>query len=643
MCGIAGALGPATDATLEAARKISASLVHRGPDASGEWVSPVRHERVVALGHRRLSILDTDARADQPMVDPERGHVLVFNGELYNYRELRKELQSGGAQFRTESDTEVLLRAYGRWGEGCLERLRGMFAFGLWDEERGELLLARDRLGIKPLYIAEVTLPQGVQTVLFASEVRALLATGLLRRKLDAMGLATYHWQGFVSGPQTILRGVRLLPPGSSTIVRLADFQIRQRRWWSLPEASGEVDDPAELAETLTKAVSQHLASDVPLGVFLSGGVDSSAVASLAVRASSAPVKTFNVAFDEAEYDESPHARAVAEALGTEHVEVRLSAAEFRDSLSTGLEGLDQPTFDALNTWVVSRAVREAGVTVALAGTGGDELFGGYSSFAELPSVVRKSRLAAAVPTGVARRLAGAVTRAKTGAPGAVPPQTRWGKLGDALATRGSLIELYQVAYGLFSEEFVRELTDADRVPPIRLGLTRERRAELEALTQGQPVLHAISLLETATFLTERLLRDTDAASMNVSLEVRVPLVDHEVVEAAARLNDARRFHPLGRKQVLRDIALSSLEESLFERPKAGFELPIDRWCRSDLREEVGGVLMDIHACEAVGLQHEAVASLWRAFESGAPGIYWSRVWSLYVLMRWAASHNLRV
>jgi len=643
MCGIAGALGPATDATVEAARKISAALVHRGPDAEGEWVSPVRDDRIVALAHRRLSILDTDARAGQPMVDRERGHALVFNGEIYNYRELREELRSDGARFQTESDTEVLLRAYGRWGEGCLERLRGMFAFGLWDAEKGELLLARDRLGIKPLYIAEIALPRGIQTLLFASEVRALLASGLLRRKLDALGLATYHWQGFVSGPQTILRGVRLLPAGTCATVRLADFNVKQRRWWSLPSATGGVDDPAELTEVLTKAVSQHLASDVPLGVFLSGGIDSSAVTSLAVRASAAPIKTFNVAFDEAEYDESPHARAVAAALGTEHVEVRLTEQEFRRSLPQALDGLDQPTFDALNTWVVSRAVRAAGVTVALAGTGGDELFGGYSSFAELPSIGRKSRLASAVPTRVARRLAGALARVKTGVPGAVPPQTRWGKLGDALATRGSLVELYQVAYGLFSEEFVRELTDVDRVPPIRLGLTRERRAELERLTNDQPVLHAISLLETASFLTERLLRDTDAASMNVSLEVRVPLLDHEVVEAVARLNEARRFRPLGRKQVLRDVALSSLDPELFDRPKAGFELPIGRWCRAGLRDEVAGVLLDEHACEAVGLRCDVVARLWSAFETGAPGIYWSRVWSLYVLMRWATAHNLRV
>lgn len=644
MCGIAGALGPANDATVAAVRKMSAALEHRGPDAEGEWTSEARNGRLAAFGHRRLSILDLDARAGQPMIDDERGNVLAYNGELYNYRELRSELEALGERFRTSSDTEVVLRAFGQWGDAFLERLRGMFAIGLWDAERGEVLLARDRLGIKPLYVAEVSLPQGIQTVLFASEVRALLASGQLRRKLDAMGLATYQWQGFVSGPQTILRGVRLLAAGGSMRVQLSDLSVRHRRWWTLPRVETVTDDTQELEAALLEATRQHLASDVPLGVFLSGGIDSSAVASLATRAADAPIRTFNVAFDEAEYDESGHARSVAAALGCEHTEVRLTEDEFTSRLPEALDALDQPTFDALNTWFVSRAVRDAGITVALAGTGGDELFGGYASFAELPAVGRKSRLASVVPEKVARGVASAIARRKTGnVQAAVPPQTRWGKLGDALATRGRLVELYQVAYGLFSEEFAHELIEKDRVPPIRLGLTLERRRELERLTDGQPTLHAISLLETASFLTERLLRDTDSASMSVSLEVRVPLLDHLVVEAAARLSEARRFEPLGRKQVLRDLALADLDPTLFERPKAGFELPVGRWCRAGLRDEVAGVLNDRHACEAVGLRHTAVADLWSAFEADAPGLYWSRIWSLFVLMRWAGHHSLRV
>jgi asparagine synthase (glutamine-hydrolysing) len=333
----------------------------------------------------------------------------------------------------------------------------------------------------------------------------------------------------------------------------------------------------------------------------------------------------------------------VAGALGTDHAELRLTQGEFADRLPQALDALDQPTFDAVNTWFVSHAAREAGMTVALAGTGGDELFGGYASFTDLPRAVRVGRVTGFLPDALSRRAAGVVARARTGPFGEVPPQTRWGKLGDALAARGDLVRAYQVAYGLFSTDFQRTLIDDDRIPPIQLGLTRERADELARLVEGAPRLAAISLLELATFVGERLLRDTDVAGMSASLEVRVPLLDHRVVESVLGLAEERRFLPLGRKQALRDAALDRLDPALFERPKSGFVLPIERWCRDGLRDEVGEVLNDRDACDAVGLRREPVAALWRAFQAGAPGIYWSRVWSLYVLMRWARAHRLRV
>jgi asparagine synthase (glutamine-hydrolysing) len=385
-----------------------------------------------------------------------------------------------------------------------------------------------------------------------------------------------------------------------------------------------------------------HLVSDVPLGIFLSGGIDSSAVAALAVRSGNARVRTFNIGFDEAAYDESGHARAVAQALGTEHHELRLTEETFRRELPGALAGLDQPTFDGINTWFVSRAVREAGLTVALAGTGGDELFGGYHSFRDVPWAARWSRRLSSFPPGLLRSLANAVTRAASLSAG-LPPQTRWGKLGDALAARGELLDTYQVSYALFASDFGRQILKQDVDGELHMGLPGNVARELGGLIAGRRPLPAISMLELWCFLGERLLRDTDAASMASSLEVRVPFLDHEVVAAATALPEAERFEPLGKKQVLRDLALGDLDARLFDRPKSGFVLPIDRWARNALKDEMTAALRDRAFCEAAGLDAGAVGRLWSAFLGGARGLYWSRVWAVYVLGWWCREHRVSV
>jgi asparagine synthase (glutamine-hydrolysing) len=640
MCGIAGAVGFVDPEVRAAVRAMTEAERHRGPDADGYWEDVGPDGLGVALGHRRLSIIDLSTAANQPMVDAATGHVLAFNGEIYNFASLREEL-ADGPPFATRSDSEALLRACARWGVEALPRLRGMFAFAHWDPEGRRLLLARDRLGVKPLYYARVTRPGGRACLLFASEVRALLASGLVERRLDPVGLETYLWNGFVVGPATAVRGVRALAPGGALVLDPADPDPKERRFWRLPSAMGPARDREELRAALLEAVRLRLVADVPLGVFLSGGIDSSAVAALAVRGGAPSVRTFTVSFEEAAFDESPHARAVAQALGTTHQEIPLSERVFQARLGDALDCLDQPTFDAINTYFVSRAAREAGITVALAGTGGDEVFGGYRSYAEIPQALRVSRALRGVPEPWLRAAARAALAVAGGRGGAVAPQTRWGKLGDVLASRGDRLRLYQVFYELFTEEFRAELR-RERTGETVAGLPSERFAELRQATAGEPLLHAISMLELAMFTGERLLRDTDAASMAVALEVRVPLLDHEVVEAAGAVAEAARFQPLGRKQLLRDLALEGLDPKLFERPKSGFVLPIERWCRQLLREEVGATLEDAGLCAAVGLDPEAVSRLWRAFQKGAPGLYWSRVWALFVLLRWCRSHRVR-
>lgn len=643
MCGIAGAIGLVEPATVAAVGRMSAAQTHRGPDSSGLWTSIRSDGSGVALAFRRLAIIDLSDAAKQPMSDPETGNVLVFNGEIYNFRSLREELERSGARFDSRSDSEVILKAYARWGPECLGRLRGMFAFALWDAARRELLLARDRLGIKPLYLGVVARAGGGRTLLFASEVRALLASGLIDRRIDPVGLAAYGWNGWVIGPRTMVRGVELLAAGTYAAVaeHAPDARVR-RRYWRLGSAEAGSDDARTLEEALTTAVAQHLVSDVPVGVFLSGGIDSSAVAALAVRAGKGRVRTFTIGFDDPSLDESRHASAVARALGTEHREVRLTEDDFRHALPDALRSLDQPTFDGLNTYFVSRAVREAGITVAIAGTGGDELFGGYRSFRDVPWAAGWSRRLAPLPMRVLHGLGESVGRAL--ARGAsLPPQTRWGKLPDVLAARGELLETYQVSRALFSAAFARQVLTVEVNGALRAGLPAEVADELRALIAGSSPLRAIATCELWCFLGERLLRDTDAASMASSLEVRVPLVDHEVVEAATALTDTERFAPLGRKRVLRELALSDLDPALFERPKSGFVMPIDRWARAALRAEMTEAFRDRDFCEAAGLDPRAVDRLWKAFLAGTPGLYWSRVWALYVLGWWCREHRMRL
>ena len=641
MCGIAGAVGAIDPGVEDAVRAMVGAQTHRGPDDSGTFRSDGTPG--VALGFRRLAIIDLTPDGHQPMRDEQTGNTVVFNGEIYNYAGLRDELRAAGANFRSRGDTEVLLKAYAQWGEAGVGRLRGMFGFAVHDAARGEVLLARDRLGIKPLYYGQVQRPGGA-VLMFASELRALLATGLFARRLDPRGLASYLWNGFVVGPSTAVRGISLLPPGHMMRVRLADPVAQPRRYWSLRGDAAPL--PAEeavrgLEEALQTATRQHLVSDVPLGVFLSGGVDSSAVTALAVRAGGKRVQTFHVGFDESGFDESAYARQVANALGTEHVELRLTQERFRGDLRTALASLDQPTFDGINTYFVSRLVREAGFTVALAGTGGDELFGGYESFRDLPRGRPVAQAARFLPAALRRKAAGAVATLKTGAQGEVPPQTRWGKLDDLLATGGDLVSMYQVSYGLFTRDFARQL-GADGIPErAPLGLPAERAGELAELIAGASAPAAVGLLELSLFIGERLLRDTDAASMAPSLEVRVPLLDHEVVEAAQRVPDAVRFQPLGRKDLLKRLAMPSLDPAIFDRPKAGFVLPIEVWAKDQLAEQITARFANRARVESVGLRPEALGKLWRAFRAGAPGLYWSRIWAPFVLLDWCETHGM--
>jgi asparagine synthase (glutamine-hydrolysing) len=619
------------------------AMAHRGPDGDGYWESPSDDRGFgVMLAHRRLSILDLTPAAAQPMVDAVTGHVVVFNGEIYNYVELRTRLAAEGQSFQSTGDTAVMLRDVSLQGPQAIRRLRGMFAFALWDPAKRRLLLARDPLGIKPLYFARNPDPGGEWSLIFASEVRAILASRLLGKpRLNPHAPASIVWNGFMVTPETAIVGVESVWPGQYRVFDLLGKEQLSEHYWTVPQVdvASRIGE-SELAEILEDSVQLHLASDVPLGVFLSGGVDSATVANLAHKTSRAPVHTFTLAFEEQEYNEGVMARRIASAIGTQHKEVVLTGQQFIDKLDAALDSLDQPTFDGLNSYYMSQAVREAGFKVALVGTGGDELFGGYTSFRDLPVFLRSFERANWIPRGIIQQLAKLVSSVLQPTRGAVPPQTRWAKLEEMVRCGADLLALYQLAYALFLPDFQRQLVSGPLAEVMPGGLPLDMRSRLLDEIHSRSTLSAISILEQRLFLGERLLRDTDATSMAASIELRLPLVDQVLLENVNRLHDRERYYPLRKKSVLRRIGLRGLDPALFERPKTGFVLPYDRWLRKGLGKVLDQTMRDPDAVKPTGLNPEAVQRLWQAFLDGAPGLYWSRVWALYVLIRWCHRHK---
>jgi asparagine synthase (glutamine-hydrolysing) len=644
MCGIAGLIGRIDESNRTALKRMNDAMSHRGPDGEGFWeASPDGAGWGAMFAHRRLSILDLTNAAAQPMVDPTVGDVVVLNGEIYNYVELRERLVSAGHDFRSTGDTAVMLRALCTDGHHAVKTLRGMFAFAFWNVRERSLLIARDPLGIKPLYIAHNCDSHGSWSIVFASEVRAILASGLLGTpKLNPHAAASIVWNGFIVAPQTAVLQVESVMSGEFRVYDAHGKETDRERYWAPAQGDqGAPIDEDELAHVLQESVHLHLASDVPLGVFLSGGVDSSAVANLAQQSAGNRVSTFTLSFEEAEFSEGQIARQVAEAIGTQHQDLLLSEAHFIGQLEAALDSLDQPTFDGLNSYYMSHAVRDAGFKVALVGSGGDELFGGYTTFRDLPKLMRWSRSARWLPAKVRATLARAVAAAMQSPKGAFPPQTRWAKLPDMLANGDDPLALYQLAYALFVPTSQHNLLGGRLEHALRDGLPPLMHARLRSETESREILPAIGLMERALFLGERLLRDTDATSMSASIEIRLPLVDQVLVENVERLPINNRFHPIGKKAALRRIGLRGLNAQLFERPKSGFVLPYDRWLRTGLGKVIDGTMRDPQAIKPTGLDPEVVERLWQAFLDGAPGLYWSRVWAIYVFIRWCHRHQI--
>jgi asparagine synthase (glutamine-hydrolysing) len=596
MCGIAGIISTNAEARIGAMLE---SIEHRGRDDQGVWTSAAIDAagRRACLGHRRLSIIDTSSAGHQPMFSEDGRFVLTFNGEIYNYRELKQRLAAHGHKFQTDTDTEVLLAAFTEWGVGCLPHLNGMFAFAIWDTKERQLILARDRLGIKPLYYAQVEGENGASFI-FASEVKAILTTGLTERAIDPEALNQFLTFLWTPDPNTLFRGIRKLPPAH--VLTLRDDEIEVREWWDV--SFGEIEEGRSEAwwqehvlETLNRVVGMEMVADVPLGSFLSGGIDSSSIVALMKNHSGGRrVSTYTIGIEaeDLRYDIIPDdvvwARRVNELLDTEYHEIMLKP-DVTDLLPKLVYHLDEPAIDmAIPSYLVSRAARET-LTVMLSGMGGDEVFAGYprqmamklaSAFDPVPGLLRRplmKTLASVLPGGLPGKLTAPLRNAK--------------KFARSAALD---FENRYLGYGTYftDEAKARLYTDEMREATRELDAYHHHRRYFERVKTAAP-LNRLLYVDLKTFLPCLNLTTTDKTSMAANLEVRVPFLNHELVELAARMPTNLKLHGLKRKYILKRVAETLLPKDVVWRRKAGFSAPIRSWLRGALRPMVDDLLSE--------------------------------------------------
>lgn len=623
MCGIAGLIDPqlSREARERAVSAMCARMIHRGPDDRG-----LESASSCTLGMRRLAIFDP-ANGHQPMRSPDGVLTLIFNGAIYNFRSLRSELKTAGWEFRTDCDTEVLLAAYAQWGENCVARLRGMFAFAIWNEQEQTLFLARDPFGIKPLYFRH----DGPRFI-FASELNALLASGVCPAEIDPVSVRDYLAWLAVPAPRTIYRDILSLAPGEGGLFH--DSRFERRRAWRFPTGANEANVAtsreefvAELRVRLDETVRAHAVADVPVGAFLSGGLDSAVIVGLMTRATAAPLRTFSVGFSEVGYSETAAAEATARHFGTIHHASILTGADVARDVNQFVGALDQPTGDGLNTFYASQAARAGGVTVALSGLGGDEVLGGYPSFRDVPRLARWLPLWRRAPQRVRRAL---VVRLRRG-------NTRQRKLADFLQHARHLHEtaaLHRRVFDLTTQTALlgRESTTAENSQEPFHPLLATLESELPHASDAETV----SAWELRTYMTDVLLRDSDVMSMRHSLELRVPFVDRCLIEWLWQQPAAFKFDRSRPKSALFDAVRDLLPPELEQRAKRGFTLPFPLWMKRELRPFLDETFSDASLKRCGLLARPAAQSLWREFLQGTDPREWSRVWSLAMLVAFA-------
>ena len=588
------------------------SMTHGGPDDCGSYIDP---DKGIALGHRRLSIIDTSNLGHQPMSNKDKTIWITYNGEIYNFHELKKDLINLGYNFTSKTDTEAIIHGYEAWGiEKLLSYLRGMFAFAIYDKRNNLLFLARDRFGIKPLYYYHDN-----KKFVFASEVRALLKSKLVKDEKNMEALTRFLQLGSVPVPLTTIKNIYSMLPGHYMIVNRNQVSLKQ--YWNLLDCftnnKNSISQNKAITQTrnlLEESVKLHLISDVPLGVFLSGGIDSSALVALASRFRNKenPLTTLSVIFDEPEYDESQYARLIASKYKTDHREILLRKKDFFEELPNIFNAMDQPSIDGVNTYFISRAAKKAGLTVVLSGAGGDEVFLGYKHFKKARFLESSLGLFGHLPNWVRKKTLNVLTRC-----GSIVTSNNLEKLNYLNEPKPE--NAYLMFRGLFTPSEIQAL----------LGIGEKELKEYELISDisngvaSKSFLEQFDFLEFKHYLQDQILKDTDFMSMNHAIEIRVPFLDHFLVEYVVNLPANLKLQGNMNKPLLIKALGDDLPKEIWNRPKMGFTFPFGKWMRENCEE------IQQMSNEQDLFDKKTVGKLWEKFKAGH--LHWSRVWALVV------------
>jgi asparagine synthase (glutamine-hydrolysing) len=619
MCGISGIISRKDAGQLDTViRSINNAMSHRGPDADGFFVSDE-----IAFGHRRLSILDLSSAANQPFCDRSGRYIMVFNGEIYNFNEIKTQLK--GYPFVTTGDTEVVIAAYAKWGAACLDKFRGMFAIAIWDKEEKSLFMARDRFGVKPLYYYKDD-----KQLLFASEIRALLASNRIPRKINRNALVDYLKYQSVVTPYTIIEGIAELRAGTYAIYK--NGVLEEKVYWDITCVHTPVDDTSlekvhrRIEELLYQSVERRLVSDVPLGAFLSGGIDSSLVVAIMSRVNKAATNAFTIAFEEKDYDESSYAELVAKKYQVNHTKVLLKPKDFMDRLPDALNAMDTPSGDGLNTYVVSGAIRRSGIVVALSGIGGDELFAGYPIFKQYQRIKKMSGL---FNNSLLLRKAAAAF-----VPGSNQKYQRLKQLLEAPSS--DIADIYPIFRSIQNSRSLSHLLPGYKKTD---GRTLENYLESKQPDIGRFAdFSQVSIADYLGYTQSVLLKDADQMSMASSLELREPFFDNDLVEYVLNIPDRLKF-PAYPKKLLVESFGDLLPPEVVFRKKQGFVLPYDVWIRNELKEFCDE---KIRRLAARGFFHEEkLITFWNDYLRGKSNIRWADIWIFVVLEHWLEKNQI--
>jgi asparagine synthase (glutamine-hydrolysing) len=617
MCGIAGIIRLNTNnGRLEAKiEKMQTALKHRGPDDAGIYIST---DKQAALAHTRLSILDLSSAGHQPMSTTDNRYHITFNGEIYNFQELRENLISQGEKFHSQTDTEVILKLYQRIGSDCVQHLRGMFAFAIWDDLEKTCFLARDHLGIKPLYYYQLG-----TTLVFASELRAVLASGLPAINMSLEGLYGYLTTGSVPEPYTLIADIYCLSAGNWLYWQ--NVNITKKQYWQI-NFTPEKISPPEAREIVRKAlldsIQHHFISDVPVGIFLSGGIDSTTILALATQTQKSQLSTYSITFAESEFNEGELAQKIANHFGAKHTEYQVTSSFAKTILPDFLAAIDQPSIDGFNTFCVSKVAHDHGMKVVLSGLGGDEIFGGYQSFQKVPQMVEWSKKLNILPflrTGLGIGLESWVN------------SPRIKRFGDFLTQTPSFASAYGTFRGIFSHQeacmIINQLSISTPILPPLVPSYQGEKPESSSLPLARGELgwgstpeDEVSFLELSCYMRNQLLRDSDVMSMNWGLELRVPFVDKNLLEAVAPIPSNIR---LAQGKKLLTQAITEIPDWVINRPKKGFSFPFESWMNSEFGDYFDNVHQNLNIPLNIPLKP------------------WYRRWSLAILHHWWEQINL--